>query len=166
MRTTNNLGGDGDNKTSVKVHCAPGGKSNFSLGWGNEEAVPQKSSIRKYNNQSNIFGDDAPVKTPLEESKKECPTFGKTQNGRTTNNIGGDGNEKTSVRVHCAPGGNSSISFGTDAGPYDAPKKKENIKPQGRIDYSLYGATEPISQVKTSVKVHAPPGGKSSITFS
>ena len=32
MRTTNNIGGDGQEKTSVKVHHAPGGQSSLCLG--------------------------------------------------------------------------------------------------------------------------------------
>jgi hypothetical protein len=32
-------------KTSVKVHHAPGGQSNFSLGWGNDVAPPQQKGI-------------------------------------------------------------------------------------------------------------------------
>lgn len=32
-------------------------------------------------------------------------------NQRTTNNIGGDGGEKSSVRVHHAPGGASTFSL-------------------------------------------------------
>jgi hypothetical protein len=32
-------------KTSVKVHHAPGGQSNFSLGWGNDVAPQQPKRI-------------------------------------------------------------------------------------------------------------------------
>jgi hypothetical protein len=46
-------------KTSVKVHHQPGGQSNWSLGWG-EEDKPKTSStylfypVNKYHNQSNV----------------------------------------------------------------------------------------------------------------
>ena len=33
-----------DGTTSVKVHHAPGGKSNFSLGWDGPKEVPKKSA--------------------------------------------------------------------------------------------------------------------------
>lgn len=38
-------------------------------------------------------------------------------NQRSTNNIGGDCNEKTSVRVHHAPGGQSSFTFAHQGAP-------------------------------------------------
>ena len=79
-----------------------GGKSNFSLGWGGDDAPTQKTTIRKYNNQSSIFGGEepAPVKTPFEEKKQQQDSFGKVPASRSTNNIGGDGGEKTSVKVN------------------------------------------------------------------
>jgi len=161
-RSTNNIGGDGGEKSSVKVSNAPGGKSSFSIGWGADEPTQQKSTIRKYNNQSSIFGGDAPVKTPLEEKKREEePAFGKAGGGRTVGNIGGDSGEMSSVKIHHAPGGQSSFSFGNEPSQFDAPKRKENIKPQSMFDQSAPTQTT----AKTSVKVHNPPGGKSSITF-
>ena len=71
------------------------------MGWGSEEvSQKQKGGIKRYNNnQSSIFGDSEPVKTPFEE-KKQVDTFGRQAQGRTTNNIGGDGSEKTSVKVN------------------------------------------------------------------
>jgi len=162
MRTTNNLGGDGSEKSSVKVTNAPGGKSNFSLGWGDEQPTQTKSSIRKYNNQSSIFGgpEEPKVKTPLEENKRD-EAFGKMGQGRTTSNIGED--QKTSVKVHYAPGGQSSISFGDDKSePY---RKKENIKPATRYDPISEPMNTNTNPIKTSVKVHAPPGGKSNFSF-
>lgn len=46
-------------KTSVKVHHQPGGQSNWSLGWGEEDKPKQTSkhfiySVSKYHNQSNV----------------------------------------------------------------------------------------------------------------
>lgn len=50
-------------KTSVKVHHNPGGQSNWSLGWGDEEKPKTASTnlwiniVQKYHNESNIvFG--------------------------------------------------------------------------------------------------------------
>jgi hypothetical protein len=70
--------------TSVKVHHAPGGKSNFSLGWD----VPTKPLPAKNAPTSNPI-----VGQPLQESKQ--PT-----------------DAKTSVKVHNPPGGRSNIIFG------------------------------------------------------
>ncbi len=86
--------------TSVKVHHAPGGKSNFSLGW---EEQPQKNNAPKVEVQKNaaqeipLKPNQQPVKQeqPKQEQKQEQPAAG-----------------KTSVKVHAPPGGKSNIIFG------------------------------------------------------
>lgn len=35
-----------DTTTSVKVHHAPGGQSNFSLGWGDESSTQQQQRAK------------------------------------------------------------------------------------------------------------------------
>ena len=78
----------------------------------------------------------------------------------------------TSVKVHHAPGGNSNISLGWDNSE-PAPKKQNNPQPQPQPASNAPQKTAGIVQTnqdkkddtKTSVKVHNPPGGKSSITF-
>lgn len=118
-------------KTSVKVHHAPGGQSNFSLGWGNDQApqqAPKSTSsidLAKYHNQSSIvFGDDKPapqtknepkpVEVPKEAPKVEAPkaqqqapVANQQQQTQAQNQPA-----KTSVKVHNPPGGKSSITFG------------------------------------------------------
>lgn len=52
----------------MKVSNAPGGKSNFSLGWGSDEveAKPSKKQFSNQNQQSfNIFGDNPAEKTSV-----------------------------------------------------------------------------------------------------
>ena len=68
--------------TSVKVHHAPGGRSNFSLAWDEGPTKPTKTAPRSNN----------PV-VPLKETNQ--PT-----------------DAKTSVKVHNPPGGRSNILFG------------------------------------------------------
>ena len=68
--------------TSVKVHHAPGGRSNFSLAWDEGPTKPTKTAPRSNN----------PV-VPLKETNQ--PT-----------------DAKTSVKVHNPPGGRSNIIFG------------------------------------------------------
>lgn len=84
--------------TSVKVHHAPGGKSNFSLGWDE----PPKNNAPKPETQKNapqeipLKPNQAPVKQETKEApKQEQPAAG-----------------KTSVKVHNPPGGKSNIIFG------------------------------------------------------
>lgn len=75
--------------TSVKVHYAPGGKSNFSLGWDNN---PQPNPTKKTPTTTpNTY-------VPLQESNHIFPT--------TTTDT------KTSVKVRNPPGGRSNIIFG------------------------------------------------------
>ena len=72
--------------TSVKVHHAPGGKSNFSLGWDTPATTTTKATNQTTAN---------PV-VPLKESNQATkPT-----------------DTKTSVKVHNPPGGRSNIIFG------------------------------------------------------
>ena len=68
--------------TSVKVHHAPGGRSNFSLAWDEGPTKPTTTASRGNN----------PV-VPLKETNQ--PT-----------------DAKTSVKVHNPPGGRSNIIFG------------------------------------------------------
>ena len=58
----------------MKVSNAPGGKSNFSLGWGQEDYEVQKISNKKqFGNQNqqsyNIFGQE-PIEKPSIKVKK------------------------------------------------------------------------------------------------
>ena len=78
----------GDGTTSVKVHHAPGGQSNFSLAWGPEPTKPQnKPAVVSQQPQQ-----------PLKNTNRVFP--------QTDNN-----DAKTSVRVRNPPGGRSNITF-------------------------------------------------------
>lgn len=71
--------------TSVKVHHAPGGKSNFSLGWD----------------------------TPAPTSTKPTPATNNITKPLAPNNSNPQPTDtKTSVKVHNPPGGRSNIIFG------------------------------------------------------
>ena len=79
--------------TSVKVHHAPGGKSNFSLGWDVPEQAPKKNTTQPQ---------QAPQQQPQQQQvqqpkpqQQEQPAAG-----------------KTSVKVHNPPGGKSSFTLG------------------------------------------------------
>lgn len=82
--------------TSVKVHHAPGGKSNFSLAWGDAEPTNQqpKTQFQK-KEQTEITS--KPNQAPVNNApvKVEQQAAG-----------------KSSVKVNNPPGGKSSITFG------------------------------------------------------
>ncbi len=77
--------------TSVKVHHAPGGKSNFSLGW----------DVPTTNNKTN--SNPPPTNNPTNNITK--PLAPSNNNSQPTD-------AKTSVKVHNPPGGRSNIIFG------------------------------------------------------
>ena len=70
--------------TSVKVHHAPGGRSNFSLAWDTEPVKPTKQV--------------KPIQTVSPLAPQNQPT--------TTTDF------KPSVRTRAPPGGKSNIIFG------------------------------------------------------
>jgi len=80
----------------------------------------------------------------------------------------------TSVKVHNAPGGKSSFSLAWDEPEKPKPAQKptqqapppqqQYQKPAGTPGFQQPAPTQAAGE-KTSVKVHNPPGGKSSITF-
>ncbi|PFH38028.1 hypothetical protein BESB_003690 [Besnoitia besnoiti] len=83
---------------------------------------------------------------------------------------------KPSTRVHAAPGGASSICFGDDV-PSPSPAVRSpgvstasspappSASPSPRPPAGNHGVSQDCSASKTSVRVHQPPGGRSSIHF-
>jgi hypothetical protein len=78
----------------------------------------------------------------------------------------------SSVKVHHAPGGKSSFSLAWDAEPQQnvGQGKKQVVVPQNNLQQPIYKNVQSQYQnnqnnVQTSVKVHAPPGGKSNFTL-
>jgi len=160
QRSENNIGEN--QKTSVKVHHAPGGQSNFSLGWdetsnSNTNNYPKKTQHSQL--QSNIsFGDYQ------EKVKSSEGNIGETAN--------------TSVKVHHAPGGQSnfSLSHGDDNKNVGTLR---NPQPQQQGGYqqsqpSFHGGINQSNNqsvpsdgnsFKPSVRVHNPPGGRSNFTL-
>ena len=80
-----------DGTTSVKVHHAPGGKSNFSLAWDEPVQKPKKTEIKVEQQQP---------------QKKENGSVHTMQKSQQQNNV------TTSVKVHNPPGGRSNFTLG------------------------------------------------------
>ena len=158
----------------VKLHAPPGGKSNFSLSWG-DDPEPEKKKPQQPASQIPLYGE--------EEVKKPFGAAAGAGSGmRTEQNIGTDGGDRTSVRVHNPPGGASSLSIFGGGEPTQkkepfgqqhwrhqaAPPMPSYQKPPEVTSFGARvtsGTTDVAGQGKTSVRVHNPPGGKSSITF-
>ena len=115
-----------------------GGQSNFSLGW---DEPAQQQQPKKCSQQSSC-----PWATDEEE-------------------------KKTSVKVHTAPGGQSSIFLGdgTSENRFMTSSQHANQQAQNNLDEQPVQPEkkeeEKDGAVKTSVKIHNPPGGKSNIFF-
>ena len=97
----------------VKLHAPPGGKSNFSLSWGMDPEPPKRRAPPP---QSQLqFGHEEEYKKPYgypAPSTYAAPSAaGLGGKMRTENNIGSDGGDRTSVKVHNPPGGSSSFSL-------------------------------------------------------
>jgi hypothetical protein len=87
----------------VKVHHAPGGNSNFSLGWGHDEPKkPQApSSPLLTSGQSNPIVDDQPHVVKTGKAQVNIP--GIQNQNQSSNPITGEA-FKPSVKVHNPPG--------------------------------------------------------------
>ena len=87
--------------TSVKTHAPPGGKSSFTLGWGMETKEVETKKSTKTSDNLYTYNSTSDTNT-----------------GKTFKNLSNKSNdqyqqqEKTSVKVKYAPGGQSSIKFG------------------------------------------------------
>lgn len=97
----------GSNKiTSTRIHAPPGGKSTFSLGWGAEEE-PKKKVVEKVEKVDNsLYTNNYNYQKPTSDSKN----FKSISNKQVLST--NPPQEKTSVKVKYAPGGQSSIIFG------------------------------------------------------
>jgi len=111
---------------SVKVHHAPGGHSSISFGDDsapdNRFAAPAPAPQAPQVVQASPA---APVSAPFDTSYDPAQDFS-THKSRTANRASGAGalqntgntiGDVPSVKLHHAPGGNSSICFGEDSGP-------------------------------------------------
>jgi hypothetical protein len=81
-----------DGTTSVKVHHAPGGKSNFSLAWDEPKPVAPKTN-------------PTPTTQPAPTNQPQV-SAGQSSKPKAEETA------KTSVKVHNPPGGKSNFTLG------------------------------------------------------
>jgi len=109
----------GQGTSSVKLHAPPGGKSSFSLGWGDDTKTDDYKKNNNYsvynnsnsnqNNKGNMYDDY--------NNQKNFKNLGGKQNNsnqfkQSQQSYGIHQTDKPSVKVKQAPGGASSITFG------------------------------------------------------
>ncbi|EFX61314.1 hypothetical protein DAPPUDRAFT_274121 [Daphnia pulex] len=85
----------GQGTTSVKVHNAPGGKSNFSLAWDEPQKPVNQNQVKKAPQQEITLKPTQVGVNVKPVQVQQQPPAG-----------------KTSVKVANPPGGKSSITFG------------------------------------------------------
>lgn len=95
MRSEGNIGES--NQTSVKVHAAPGGNSNFNLSHGDEPMPTRSMNQQAFATQGN--------------SKPQYSYNQQQQQGQVESQEGNP-NFKPSVKVHNPPGGRSNFTLG------------------------------------------------------
>ncbi len=167
-------------KPSTRVHAAPGGNSNFSLGW-DEPAAPVRQQKNMYQSHAKQDAIDGYYGGAAQKQSSFEPQFKRIQ-PRTEHTIMENGNGITSVKIHAPPGGKSNFNiFGGQDEPvvqskpalkqYDMNKNKESDHWKGAPDVPTFGYrvqsgnnAGPTTE-KSSTRVHAPPGGHSNIFF-
>lgn len=155
MRTEHNLGGDGEERFSVKVHHPPGGGSTLNLFGGDSEPTYKAPAYKP-----------TPTKSPIyEEPTYVSPSYASKAAPYSYDKHYSDENEVPPVYYAPPSGFTSSSTYSkskvvepTSLGISYAPTKAFGQ----RVDSGMNCG--PTTE-KTSVRVHAPPGGKSSIFF-
>ena len=155
MRTEHNLGGDGEERFSVKVHHPPGGGGSLNLFGGVSEPTYKAPAYKPTTYKSPIY-EEPTYETPSYASKAAPYSYDKHYS---------DENEVPPAYYAPPSGFVSSSTYSkpkavepTSLGISYAPTKAFGQ----RVDSGMNCG--PTTE-KTSVKVHAPPGGKSSIFF-
>eukprot|EP00003_Mantamonas_plastica_P010091 TRINITY_DN194_c0_g1_i1.p1 TRINITY_DN194_c0_g1~~TRINITY_DN194_c0_g1_i1.p1 ORF type:complete len:318 (+),score=133.97 TRINITY_DN194_c0_g1_i1:788-1741(+) len=129
--------GVSDSRRFIKVHHAPGGASNFSLGgdYGYEEEKPQKKT--DYNTSSFSLGNQEEKEEVKEVKPYAYKSFGEQEDTVSETNESGSyiqprthetgvSDSRRFIKVHHAPGGASNFSLGGDYTDYSAKKSYSN----------------------------------------
>ena len=159
MRTENNIGGDGGERPSVKLHAAPGGQQHFNIFGGYEPPVAapvHKVSPPSYSAPPPSYSAPAPAYEPApfgDHNRQAPPSFVPPTQTYTDHGYG-------------APPPRFDAPMGGAMAPPPAPAPA--AQPTGEMTFGQRvksgwnsGPTTEVS----SVRVHAPPGGKSQIFF-
>eukprot|EP00347_Sterkiella_histriomuscorum_P003815 403362832 len=149
-------------KTSVKIHNAPGGNSNFSLGWDTSNDKIQnnvshqsqnsqnnyQSSYQRMNNNENIYGgqqqqsiygNNAMLSHQGPDNNYMMQNI---QNQQPSQGAPSYGADRSSVKIHNPPGGRSSFQIGGYGGSeelsYKQPAPRQNAMNQNQNQYQSF----------------------------
>lgn len=174
MRTENNLGEDGEGKTSVKVHHPPGGGSSLNLFGGDyNEPVYEKPSYSapSYQPQSNYdappaggFSYDRSQPLTSYSGYDDKPSYSGYEQQPSYQSYQQEEYKQPSYYAAPPSGFTSSASYGM-AQPIEPTNLNVSSAPKVFGQRVESGMNSGPHTGKSSTKVHAPPGGKSSIFF-
>ncbi|CDW87209.1 UNKNOWN [Stylonychia lemnae] len=166
------------NNPSVKLHQAPGGSSSFSFGWGQDEPKEVPKNKQPPPKIEDVQGVPQKIAQDLPQDALAKNSAGyQVRNQQYSAGLWDNTEEEkhSSVKLHQAPGGQSNFSLGNDtedrfktSNQFSAQNNQVagfRGQQQSSMQESMQQDTQQIGAVKSSVRVHNPPGGRSQIQF-
>lgn len=167
-------------RSTTRIHAAPGGNSSLSLAF---DPTPVQPSVLKA----------APVAAAAPASFSSEPVFGTRGAANSSNRYANGSNQnsgnvitdRSTTRIHAAPGGNSSLSLAFDPKPVAAkaaPVVAGPVVVAASSSEPVFGARTAANSAnryangsnqncgnvitdRSTTRIHAPPGGWSQISF-
>lgn len=175
-RDEHNIGGDGEERYAVKVHHPPGGGGSLNLFGGPSEPTYKVPLYKPPGFKSQAKGEAAYEKQSYEKPRysgpvpiyNEAPAYA-PPGGSSVHTFGKydyrEEKKKTTPTYHApASGFTSSVPYGASR-QVDPSSLNISSVPKAFGQRTDSGFTRDPNSEKTSVRVQAPPGGKSSIFF-
>ncbi|CDW81087.1 UNKNOWN [Stylonychia lemnae] len=166
----------GDERSSVKIHNPPGGKSNFSIGTQFQDEY-QKPAFRQQDMNTRGY-QEQPSKgrgrVGNDQFQSSSDIFGTSNNNQSKygGQSQGFGGQKNKNQDRFGGGyQQQDYDYNNDYQGFGGRQQKSNQYQQQSSNDQLFGQRVESGQncgpttEKSSVKLHAPPGGKSSIQF-
>eukprot|EP01029_Cantina_marsupialis_P023364 TRINITY_DN580_c0_g1_i1.p1 TRINITY_DN580_c0_g1~~TRINITY_DN580_c0_g1_i1.p1 ORF type:complete len:202 (-),score=51.30 TRINITY_DN580_c0_g1_i1:201-806(-) len=180
-------------RSTTRIHAPPGGRSQISFGGYEEPVAPKRRAEPKPAPVAPKAAAPAPVAhtAPSTAMPRSGVSSNKFANG-ANQNCGNVITDRSTTRIHAPPGGRSQISFGGYEEPV-APKRRAEPKPApvapkaaapAPVAHTAPSTAMPRSGVssnkfanganqncgnviteRSSTRLHAPPGGRSSFTL-
>ena len=164
MRTEHNLGADGEERSSVKVHHPPGGGGSLNLFGSEPEPAYQKPTAPAYEPQQPSYQQPAGYGSyqASAPSYEQPASYGQAPSYEQPASYGGYEEQKQPSYVPSGFTSASSYDQPQQIAPSDLNVSSGNQTFGQRVES---GSNSGPTTGQSSIRVHAPPGGKSSIFF-
>lgn len=166
--TDNQVGITDSTHISTKVLAPPGGKTSISL-FGNDGGTPSEPTRKEVNrcqaerNKSNVFASDAPASAVAPKHHAQ------SQQRRQHSSVFGDSQPAPKPSFEPEPRKPHTVNPHQEARQksqvFKEPTESKPPPPRKREDIISGKGGSNEERSHTSVKVHAPPGGASQISF-